>query len=35
VTFDPLKTGTRTADADAVDTGGGSPQSIPISGTGD
>jgi hypothetical protein len=35
VTFDPKKTGTRTADVGALDTGGGSPQSIPISGTGD
>ena len=35
VTFEPIKAGARTADVGAVDTGGGSPQSIPISGTGD
>jgi hypothetical protein len=35
VTFDPLKTGTRTAQLGAVDTGGGSPQTVPLTGTGD
>jgi hypothetical protein len=35
VTFDPLKTGTRRAAIYVVDSGGGSPQYITLTGTGD
>jgi hypothetical protein len=35
VTFDPRKTGTRTAKISISDSGGGSPQSVPLTGTGD
>jgi hypothetical protein len=35
VTFTPNKTGTRTAEVSTYDTGGGSPQTVPLSGTGD
>jgi len=34
VTFAPLRTGNRTAKAQIADTGGGSPQSVPLTGTG-
>jgi hypothetical protein len=34
VTFDPTKSGARSALVGLVDNGGGSPQSAPISGTG-
>jgi hypothetical protein len=34
VTFDPSKTGTRKAQVSITDNGGGSPQSVPLSGTG-
>ncbi len=35
VTFDPTKTGTRTAQIQISDHGGGSPQTVPLTGTGD
>jgi hypothetical protein len=35
VTFAPKKTGTRSASVNITDTGGGSPQTIPLTGTGD
>jgi FG-GAP-like repeat/Abnormal spindle-like microcephaly-assoc'd, ASPM-SPD-2-Hydin len=35
VTFIPLKTGTRTANVTVPDSGGGSPQTVQLSGTGD
>lgn len=35
VTFAPLKTGTRRATLYVFDTGGGSPQTVPLTGTGD
>jgi hypothetical protein len=35
VTFDPRKTGTRTAKISISDSGGGSPQSVPLTGVGD
>jgi len=34
VTFAPLRTGNRTAKAQITDTGGGSPQQVPLTGTG-
>lgn len=35
VTFAPKKTGTRNASVNIADTGGGSPQTVPLTGTGD
>jgi archaellum component FlaG (FlaF/FlaG flagellin family) len=35
VTFKPTETGARTATVVVTDTGGGSPQMVPLSGTGD
>jgi len=35
VTFQPQKTGTRTGQISITDSGGGSPQVVPVSGTGD
>jgi FG-GAP-like repeat/Abnormal spindle-like microcephaly-assoc'd, ASPM-SPD-2-Hydin len=35
VTFDPRESGTRTATLSISDTGGGSPQTVPLTGTGD
>jgi hypothetical protein len=34
VTFDPSKTGTRKAQVSITDNGGGSPQTVPLTGTG-
>jgi hypothetical protein len=35
VTFEPKKTGSRTAVIAITDNGGGSPQTVPLSGVGD
>jgi hypothetical protein len=35
VTFNPITTGSRNATLDIVDNGGGSPQTVPLTGTGD